>query len=227
MWRTTVGPVAAAWGETVREEETVLYGRRVRWDRFFEDLEDQLDSEWEAERAALDTEAERLRMARLTMHERMTALARGTETPVTVDLLGDLSETGVVAGVGPDWIALDAPSAPHHGAVLIPLSALVSVALPHAEVLRSARGATPGRLQERMTFGFVLRDVVRRRVAVTVVTTGGRAFVGTADRAASDHLDVALHDRDVPRRADLVMGHRIIPFAAIAAVRLDAPIAVV
>ena len=40
----------------------VAYCRGVRWDRFFEDLEDQLDSEWEAERAALDTEAERLRL---------------------------------------------------------------------------------------------------------------------------------------------------------------------
>ena len=40
----------------------------MRWDRFFEDLEDQLDSEWEAERAALDTEAEK------TLYERLKAL---------------------------------------------------------------------------------------------------------------------------------------------------------
>ena len=29
----------------------VTKGGAVRWDRFFEDLEDQLSSEWEAERA--------------------------------------------------------------------------------------------------------------------------------------------------------------------------------
>ena len=50
----------------------------MRWDRFFEDLEDQLDSEWEAERAALDTEAERLRLSRVALRERLVALARGS-----------------------------------------------------------------------------------------------------------------------------------------------------
>jgi hypothetical protein len=54
----------------------------MRWDRFFEDLEDQLDSEWEAERAVLDTEAERLRLARVTLRERLAALGDGRGTAV-------------------------------------------------------------------------------------------------------------------------------------------------
>jgi hypothetical protein len=49
----------------------------VRWDRFFDDLEDQLASEWEAERAALDTEAERLRLSRVALTERLTLLVGG------------------------------------------------------------------------------------------------------------------------------------------------------
>ena len=43
----------------------------MRWDRFFDDLEGQLASEWEAERAALDTEAERLRLSRVALRERL------------------------------------------------------------------------------------------------------------------------------------------------------------
>ena len=46
----------------------------MRWDRFFDDLEDQLASEWEAERAVLDTEAERLRLSRVTLRERLRGL---------------------------------------------------------------------------------------------------------------------------------------------------------
>ena len=50
------------------------YSSWVRWDLFFEDLEDQLASEWEAERAALDTEAERLRLSRMQLRARVAAL---------------------------------------------------------------------------------------------------------------------------------------------------------
>ncbi len=49
----------------------------MRWERFFDDLEDQLASEWEAERAALDSEAERLRLAHVALRERIAALAGG------------------------------------------------------------------------------------------------------------------------------------------------------
>jgi hypothetical protein len=74
-----------------------------------------------------------------------------------------------------------------------------------------------------MTLGFLLRDLARRRVPVTLHVTDGREYSGTIDRAASDHLDLALHEVGSPRRADLVTGHRIIPLSAVADVRLDSP----
>ena len=189
---------------------------RVRWDRFFEDLEDQLDSEWEAERAALDTEAERLRVARMTLHERLLALSVEAGE-VLVELAGHGPVRGCVVAVGPDWLAVDAAGG--HGAVLIPSVAVDSLGSAHDAILRSARGARPRPLQERMTFGFVLRDLVRRRVPVHVDLRSGGTLPGTIDRAASDHLDLALHEAGVPRRSDLVLGHRIVPFTAIAGVR--------
>lgn len=201
------------------------YSRGVRWDRFFEDLEDQLDSEWEAERAALDTEAERLRLSRLGLMERLAALCAGG-APVTMELTGGDDLAGSLLGSGPDWVALDV-GAVSRGATIVPFAAITAIGVPHAEILRSARGGKVSRLRERMTLGFVLRDLVRRRVPVTVRTTTGRSFAGTVDRAASDHLDIALHDHDVARRADAVTGHRIVPFAAISAVRLESPVALV
>lgn len=197
----------------------------MRWDRFFEDLEDQLDSEWEAERAALDTEAERLRLARLTLHERLSALATDASV-VTVGLPGGSELHGALAGVGPDWLAVESEGSAGR-AVVVPLGAVLGLSVAHADLLRSARGGAVSRLRERMTFGFVLRDLVRRRVPVTLQTTGGRELAGTIDRAASDHLDLALHDRGDPRRSDLVSGHRLVPFTAVAAVRLETPVALV
>ena len=99
--------------------------------------------------------------------------------------------------------------------------------MPHPDLLRSARPA-PARsaLADRLTLGFVLRDLVRRRASVAVHLASGRALTGTIDRAGADHLDLALHEPGSPRRADAVTGHRIVPFAAISWIRVDGSIVV-
>ncbi|MFV4913358.1 hypothetical protein PFZ49_07315, partial [Microbacterium lacticum] len=88
----------------------------MRWDRFFEDLEDQLDSEWEAERAALDTEAERLRLSRVALRERLVALCREPRG-VALHLQDGGVHSGRLARVGADWCALvgDAPGGAGNG----------------------------------------------------------------------------------------------------------------
>ncbi len=192
----------------------------MRWDRFFEDLEDQLSSEWEAERAALDSEAERLRLSRVVLRDRLRVIVsrdRTTAAP-SVELVDGTILAGEVSGVGADWVALEPVGQP--GGVLVPLSAICGIGMPHADLLRSARpveGSTA--LADRMTFGFVVRDLVRRRLAVTIHRIHGGALAGTIDRAGADHLDIALHDPGAPRRIDQVTGHRVVPFAAIAWIR--------
>ena len=76
-------------------------------------------------------------------------------------------------------------------------------------------------MSDRMTLGFVLRDLVRRRVGVAVHLRSGRSLTGTIDRAGADHLDIALHEPGAPRRASEVTGHRLVPFDALAWIRLD------
>lgn len=198
----------------------------MRWDRFFEDLEDQLASEWEAERALLDTEAARLRLSRVTLRERLVALcadASGATVPSF-----EFGDGAILAGrptaVGADWVGLEA-SGTRTGAALVPLAAIVAVGMPEADVVRSARplvSAVRPSLAERMTLGFVLRDLARRRIPLTVHVTGGRTFTGTIDRAGADHLDLALHEAGSPRRANEISGFRLVPLAAIAWVRMDA-----
>jgi hypothetical protein len=201
----------------------------VRWDRFFDDLEDQLASEWEAERVALDTEAERLRLSRVALRDRLAVLAvrdAAAEAP-SFELSDGTVLAAAVTTVGADWVALE-PSAGRAGAVVVPFSSIGCIALPHSDLLRSARPA-PARstLAERLTLGFVLRDLVRRRASVAVHLASGRVVTGTIDRAGADHLDLALHEPGSPRRADAVTGHRIVPFAAIAWLRIDGATAVV
>ncbi|HEX5730192.1 hypothetical protein [Microbacterium sp.] len=193
----------------------------MRWDRFFDDLESQLASEWEAERAALDTEAERLRLSRVALRERLSVLVeRESESaPPSFEVADGTVLVADVSGVGADWVALsDARS----GALVVPFASIAAIGMPHADILRSARPA-PARsiLADRMTFGFVIRDLVRRRVSVSVHLSHGRMLAGTIDRAGADHLDIALHEPGTPRRASEVTGHRVVPFGAVAWIRLD------
>ncbi len=196
----------------------------MRWDRFFEDIEDQVASEWEAERAALDTEAERLRLSRLTLLERLAALAAPEADPVAVaiEVRGAGVVTAPITGLGADWL-LAAPWGSRAGAALVPLDAVTGIVVPEADLLRSARpgpGASP--LVRRATFGFAVRDLVRRRSGVRVHLRDGRSFTGTVDRAGADHLDLAVHEAGAVRRASEVTGYRLIPFPAVAWIAADA-----
>jgi hypothetical protein len=203
----------------------------MRWDRLFEDLEDQLASEWEAERAALDSEAERLRLSRLPLQDRLrTLLARDADaSAAAIELVDGTVLSARITAVGADWIGVDA-LAGQRTAALIPFAAVGTIGLPMPEVLLSARPDVPvppqRRLAERMTLGFVLRDLARRRLPVTLHLVGGSALSGTIDRALHDHLDLALHDIGAPRRAGAVTGMRIVPFPALGWLRMDSSAAV-
>lgn len=195
----------------------------MRWDRFFDDLEDQLASEWEAERAALDTEAERLRLSRVALRDRLGLLAdRDRAAPAPSFEFSDGTVlVAEVTGVGVDWVALE-PAAGRASGVLAPFASLVCIGMPHPDMLRTARPAPPrSSLSDRLTLGFVLRDLVRRRAAVAVHLAASRVLTGTIDRAGADHLDLAIHEPGSPRRADAVTGHRIVPFAAISWIRVE------
>ncbi|MFB8387865.1 hypothetical protein ACFC3F_12080 [Microbacterium sp. NPDC055910] len=192
----------------------------MRWDRFFDDLEDQIASEWEAERAALATEAERLQRSGLSLRERLTAV-QGVSA--AVDLADGTAVAARVRAVGADWVGLDLDDTPRR-ALVVPFASIRSIGMPHADLLRSARpaGTAPDRLAERQTFGYVLRDVARRRIGVTIRLTGERLLTGTIDRAGADHLDLAVHEPGEARRADAVTAHRVVPSWAIVWVRLEA-----
>lgn len=203
----------------------------MRWERLFDDLEDQMASETEAERSALDTEAERLRLSRVTLRER---LARSVGRVGSFDLADGSMHSARVSAVGADWVALE-PAEGRADGLLVPLASIATVDLrpdpphpatsPPATTSRPERScAEPSALLDRMTFGYVVRDLVRRRSSVAIHLVSGRVLAGTIDRAGVDHLDIALHEQGSPRRSDAVTGHRLVTFATIAWIRIGAPI---
>lgn len=196
----------------------------MHWDRLFEDLEGQLAAEWETERAALSAESERLRISRLDLRSRLRQLCASGATAV-IELANGRRHPVSLLTLGADWIAVE--STPDDGAELgratriVPLTSLLSIRIDHGSMLASLEESadTGGAVRERMTFGFILRDLTRRRVPVHLDMLVGDDVHGTIDRAGSDHLDLAVHDAGSARLAGAVQGFRMIPFRAVVAVR--------
>lgn len=196
----------------------------VNWDRLFEDLEGQLAAEWETERAALSSESERLRISRLDLRSRLRRMC-ATGASAAIELANGRRLPVSLRALGADWVALE--SAPGDDVLLgrstriVPMHAIRDIRTDHGTMLSSLEdSADPdSTLRDRMTFGFVLRDLARRRVPVHVSTLAGDDVHGTIDRAGSDHLDLAVHDAGTARLAGAVQGFRVIPFSAVVAVR--------
>ena len=198
----------------------------MRWDLLFDDLESQLDREQRDEERALAIESERLRLGRLTLRDRLTAVSRAADDGdaiVRVEL-----HSGVVMALRPlafgrDWMSAESRAADRRSRqCVVPLAAIAAV-LPSRAQLDPSLEPVPessARLAERIGLPFVLRDLCRRRTPVRVTTIDGVVH-GTLDRVARDHVDLALHEPGSPRREREVQGYRIVPLARVLLIEFD------
>jgi len=102
---------------------------------------------------------------------------------------------------------------PAPGEVLVPLTAVVAV----PGLGPAALAAAPGRRPLPLTV--VLRGLARDRATVRIRLHGGRILDGTVDRVGSDHIDVAEHPVDEPRRNAAVRRVVTVPLSALLSLR--------
>jgi hypothetical protein len=210
----------------------VRYGRIMRWDNLFDDLESQLEQELDAEQLDLLAEEERLRLGRLSLRDRIMTLtdarSGGGSAPIRVTLTSGVTLPLLPTTFGKDWLAADVSGAHPPAQCVLPLAAIASVSLTPAQVEASlepgtvaAAGGQPGtgRFIDRIGLPFVLRDLCRRRASLELVTTSGTVH-GTIDRVGRDHLDLAVHEPGSSRRAANVTDQRMIPLETILLVRV-------
>ncbi|NEM90819.1 hypothetical protein [Galbitalea soli] len=212
----------------------------MRWDNLFDDLESQLDHELAADDIDVRAEEERLRLARLSLRDRVVRVQesgsgnRGAGNPGSGNsgpgssraaplriIARDGSRLTVIpANVGKDWIAGDLiDPADRRVPCLLPLDAIAGVSLAREQLADSLEfhpvtDRQRVSLADRLTFAFALRDLCRRRVTIELILEGERMH-GTIDRVGRDHLDLAVHDAGVPRRESAVQDYRIVPFSRI------------
>ena len=201
----------------------------MRWDDLFDDLESQLEQGRSAEEEELLAEEERLRLGRLSLRDRLAAIARTDpgEEPAPVRVL---LSTGLVIDLRPrtfgrDWVAGDLdpgrePGAAPRGQCILPVRAISSLLLDRGQVRRSLREPGPARgITDRLGLPFVLRDLCRRRSPLELHLPDG-VLHGTIDRVGRDHCDLALHEPGSPRRESAVTAYRVVAIERVALVRV-------
>ncbi len=176
----------------------------MRWDRLFGDLESRFDHELGAEVAVEAVDEARARAAAVSLRDRLLAAA-GT---AVVRTGAGATLRLRIAAVGGDWLAGREHAG---GTVLVPLSAVQWLRLEPDAWRRPADRPTA-------TFALALRDLARRRTPVEVALADDRP-TGTIDGVGADHLDLAVHPVELPRRDSAVTAVWLVPLRRIDRVR--------
>lgn len=184
------------------------YRERMRWDSLFADLEAQLDAA-DDDVAAMHAERVRAEVAGVELRDRLRG-AVGQD--LALRLAGGEQVAGLLRTAGPDWLLVGEPS----GEALVPLAAVVVV-----DGLTRSLAAPAGRVEGRLGLASALRGVARDRSAVRLWLRdpGSAVLTGTVDRVGADHLDLARHAADEPRRPGAVRGTSAVPLGALACLR--------
>jgi hypothetical protein len=184
-----------------------------RWERLFADLEGQAAAELRAETEGELADRTRHARGEVPFIDRLRA-ARGRR--VTLRLAGGLVATGIVGDVAREWLVLrqDGTSAPSGAPSLVPAAAV-----------RSAQGIGRGAIPPvasplaELPLRSMLRIVARDRSPVRLWLTDGHVLDGTVDGVGQDHVDIAAHPLDEPRRPGSVRQVHLVVLSAIALVR--------
>ncbi len=179
----------------------------MRWDELFDDMEAQGAAAAAAQLAGEVADRTRRERALVELADRLVA-ARGRRLLLRVQ--GGGSYDGVLADVAQQWCVLTTPAP-----VLLPLTAVTSLTgLGPAATTTGRGGVTRG-----LSLTWALRAVARDRSPVRLELVDGSQLTGTLDVVGADHVDLAEHAADQPRRASQVRGVRTVPLTALAAVR--------
>ena len=186
----------------------------MRWQQLFADLQAQFDEEEAAAERAESASRARAEIGAVTLSQR---LGGALGLPLSLRCRGAGQVAGVLVDVGVDWLLLEDERG---RSTLVAADAVLSVAgLARLTAAPEDAGVVRGRLDLRRA----LRGLARDRSTVQVVLDDGAVLTGTLDRVGADHVELAEHPVDLPRRAAAVRGVSAVAVVAIAAVRTTVP----
>jgi hypothetical protein len=180
----------------------------VRWDDLFDDLVAQARTVEAGDVAAEVDDRARWEVGQLDVNDRV--LAR-IDAPVTLVLVDGSLVPGRLVAAGADWLAVREPA----GDALVPSTAVARVTLPPL----TRDGGLPVRTRDRLGLVQLFRHAARDRAYVRLALRGGQVAAGTVDAAGADHVQLAEHDVDLPRRRRVVRSVSLVPYASLLVAR--------
>ena len=181
----------------------------MRWDDLFADLEAQLDLEQAAELWVEVADRSRRELAAISLLDRASA---HVGSPVQLGVTGASTVSGALLDATQEWLLVEERSGRE---VLVPTTACLWL----RGLGRASEVVARESVARRLGLGAALRSLAQQRVVVRLQLADGAQATGTIDRVHADHLDLAEHPSDEPRRRDAVRGVRTVPFRAIGVVR--------
>ena len=182
----------------------------MRWDDLFDDLVAQARTVEAGGVAAEVDDRSRWELGQLDVNDRVLASADDTVQVVLVD---GTTVGGGVGAAGRDWLAIREP----HGDALVPVAAVARLTWS----TRPRPAGAPGRERARLGLVQVFRQAARDRAYVRLALRGGHVAAGTVDAAGADHVQLAEHEVETPRRHGVVRSVSLVPYSALLVARGD------
>lgn len=180
-----------------------------RFARLFADLEAEAGARADLDEEAVLGDLERGARAQVTLADRL----RAAPGELTLVVRGVGAVRGRVQEVGSDVVVVAGADATEWA---VPTRAVLwTDGLTSASVGPEQAGA----VATSLGLAALLRRWTRDRLPLTVHLVDGGALTGTPDAAHADHLDLAEHDLDQPRRPGSVRRVVAVPFTAVGALR--------
>lgn len=184
----------------------------MRWHQLFDDLGARLAALELQERNAEVAEHVRAERGQVELVHRLAA-DPGALLRLRVRGVGWVDV--LLSDVGQDWLLAHGGGTGRMGReLLIPLTAVSAV-----DGLADRADPRAQAASRRFGLRHALRAVSRDRAGVRIHDVDGDHLTGTIDAVLADHLDLARHADDEPRRAAAVRGRVSLPYSALAMVR--------
>lgn len=192
-----------------------FYGRQMRWDDLFADLEVDADGLWQRDRDAEIAERTRTELAGLALIDRLRA---GVGARVVLEVTGVGRISGQLRRVTPSWLLLDVDG---RSGWAVALTALTGVeGLSPAAVPSRQEGV----VASHTTWSSAFRVLSRDREVVVLRRIDGSSVRGVPSRVGRDFVEIWLRDDDTSpvggARAGRAPCLMVVPYAAVAAVAL-------
>ena len=170
----------------------------MHWNSFFDDLEGHIEQDLFEDEQRRSQVEERFRLSTITLRDRIAAVG-GVELGRAERPIFQVIQPGLgtirmrLITLGRDWFSADWVGKERKTQIVMSIAQLGTIISTSPFPIPVIDLNDP-HLVSRISFGFFLRDLARRRVPVRIYWAIDEPVVGTIDQVSRDHIELVRHD---------------------------------